>query len=119
MHCNKLGIKGEELTAIWLNEQGFTILARNYQTRYGEIDIIACKQEVIAFIEVKTRSNTFFPIMNTVPVSKQQRLIKTAHHYIVAHNIYDKVFRFDIAFIIQKANSKPSFTYLENAFFSK
>ena len=49
------GRTGEEYTAQWLREQGFSIIAQNYHSRYGEIDIIAEDGEYIVFTEVKVR----------------------------------------------------------------
>jgi putative endonuclease len=50
-----LGRRGECLAAAHLQRLGFTIVARNVRTRHGEIDLIACDGETLAFVEVKTR----------------------------------------------------------------
>jgi putative endonuclease len=50
-----LGRRGEALAASHMSRRGFTIVARNERTRYGEIDLIACDGAVLAFVEVKTR----------------------------------------------------------------
>ena len=55
MNNTRTGVLGEELAEIMLLEKGYTILARNFRCRYGEIDIIAAKNGVLAFVEVKTR----------------------------------------------------------------
>lgn len=55
MNNKKIGTLGEELAEIMLLEKGYRILARNFRCRYGEIDIIASKNGVLAFVEVKTR----------------------------------------------------------------
>ena len=54
MNNTRTGVLGEELAEIMLLEKGYTILARNFRCRYGEIDIIAAKNGVLAFVEVKT-----------------------------------------------------------------
>ena len=82
-----LGNNGEDIVASWLENHGATILARNFQTRVGEIDIIATKGDVIAFVEVKTRSTEYFPIAQTVHFGKQQKIIKTAKMFIMANKI--------------------------------
>ena len=51
------GEAGETLAAIYLQEKGFKILERNYSTKAGELDIIAAKNGILHFIEVKTRSS--------------------------------------------------------------
>ena len=55
-----LGKQGEEFTQQWLKKNNYTILATNYRTKQGEIDIIARQKNVIAFIEVKLRSTRLF-----------------------------------------------------------
>lgn len=55
MDKKKTGTLGEDLAEIMLLEKGYRILARNFRCRYGEIDIIALKNGVLAFVEVKTR----------------------------------------------------------------
>ena len=55
MNNKKIGTLGEELAEIMLMEKGYKILAKNFRCRYGEIDIIALKNKVLAFVEVKTR----------------------------------------------------------------
>ena len=52
-----IGEAGELLAAIYLQEKGFTILEKNYLTKAGELDIIAAKNGVLHYIEVKTRSS--------------------------------------------------------------
>jgi putative endonuclease len=53
-----LGRLGEDLAAAHLRELGFTVLARNARSRHGEIDLIACREQVMVFAEVKTRRVT-------------------------------------------------------------
>ena len=72
-----LGKKGENLVIEYLKQQGFTILAQNYRQTYGEIDIVAQKQELVAFIEVKLRTNHYYTIADLIPIGKQKKIIKT------------------------------------------
>jgi len=55
-----MGLWGENKAVEFLKAKNYTILARNYHSRFGEIDIIARKQNTIIFVEVKTRKNTAF-----------------------------------------------------------
>ncbi|MFA6262890.1 MAG: YraN family protein [Candidatus Babeliales bacterium] len=110
-----LGAQGEALVASWLERQGFTIIARNYQTRCGEVDIIAARDEVVAFVEVKTRQHEYFPISQAVTWPKQQRIIKAAQYFIISKQLRDKVFRFDVATVIFQPE-KHQIEYIENAF---
>ncbi len=111
----KLGQRGEHAVARWLQQFGYTILSLNFQTRLGEIDIIASKEETLAFVEVKTRKTTYFPISNTVTRSKQQKLIKTAQQFVLKNKFTDKVLRFDVATVTPE-NDQCKITYIKNAF---
>ena len=111
----QLGNAGEELVAQWLEKNGIRVLAKNYQTRWGEIDLIAAKGEVVAFIEVKTRKTEYFPTSMVITRSKQLKLIKTAKHFVLQHNIIDRVLRFDIA-TITKTETSYKINYIPNAF---
>jgi putative endonuclease len=113
-----LGAQGEALVASWLENHDFTILARNYQTRCGEVDIIASRDDVVAFVEVKTRQHEYFPISQAVTWRKQQRIIKAANYFIVSRQLRDKVFRFDVATVIFE-QGQHQIEYIENAFQSR
>ena len=95
----QLGMRGEDQIAHYLIDQGFTILARNYQKQYGELELVAVKDNTLAFVEVKTRAYHLFEAAALVPLSKQKKIIKTAYAFIAEHKMTDKVYRFDIALI--------------------
>ena len=62
------GKAGEDHIARWLEKRGYHILARNYHSRFGEIDIIAQQGPYLAFVEVKAREETvWFPLLNPLP----------------------------------------------------
>lgn len=110
-----LGKKGEELVASYLQKQGFIILAVNYRIKAGEVDIIAQKKEVMAFVEVKLRKNPQFPLSELIVPSKQRKVIKAALWYISSNRLQDVVFRFDVALLEPQGNDY-TITYIENAF---
>ncbi|MDR0953663.1 MAG: YraN family protein [Elusimicrobiota bacterium] len=113
------GDDGENLAATYLKEKGYKIIARNYLTKLGEIDIIALKNKTLVFVEVKTRSTASFGGgIAAVGPSKQDRIAKTAIEYI-KHNkpTFDGVI-FDIIAItdgkaehIQNAFAPRGFTF--------
>lgn len=109
------GAAGEELVVTHLEKEGFTIKARNYLKRYGEIDIIAQKDDLLAFIEVKTRSQCYENITEIITHGKQKKMIMVAKAYLAQHNITDKFCRFDVAFI-QTINGQQEISYIPNAF---
>ncbi len=110
-----LGDNGEQFVSDHLSQQGYTIISRNYRKRFGEIDIIAHKKDILAFVEVKTRSYHFIDPVEIITQSKQQKIIAVAKQFIAEHNYTDMVYRFDVAFIEHKKNSLH-LEYLENAF---
>ncbi len=89
--CKKeAGRLGEELSALMLEERGYEILERNYRCRFGEIDIIALRRDILTFVEVKTRSGeNYGTAAEAVTWSKQQKIRQTALQYL---NEYRKPF---------------------------
>ena len=74
-----LGRLGEDRAAQWYLEHGFEILARNWRCSQGEIDIVACKDSVLVFCEVKARSSLRFgEPFEAVGPTKQSRLRRLA-----------------------------------------
>jgi len=117
MHTKRkiIGIDGETHVARYLTDRGFIILARNYTKLYGEIDIIASKADVIAFVEVKTRSYHYLNPAEIITQSKQKKIIMTAHAFIASHNYHDKIYRFDVAFVTV-IGENSTIEYIDNAF---
>lgn len=79
----EFGALGEKHAAEYLKHKGYKILEKNYKTAVGEIDIIAAKGRIIAFVEVKTRSaDPFLSGMYAVDRRKQFHIIRTAAGYL-------------------------------------
>lgn len=110
-----IGAQGEDAVAAYLEKNGYAICARNLTGPAGEIDIIATKGEVLAFVEVKARSAVYFNLSEVVVPSKQRKIIKTARRYSALRQIHDKVYRFDVALVERKENAWHV-TYIPNAF---
>ena len=89
------GLEAETLVADYLIKNGYRICARNYTIRAGEIDIIAQKDEVIAFVEVKMRTTKHFNTSLVVDRTKQRKIITTARTYAASHSYYQHILRFD------------------------
>ena len=99
-----LGKYGEDLACRYLQGNGYTILARNFRChRFGEIDIIACKQSVYSFIEVKTRVSTRFGRpAEAVTLAKQRKIYRCAEYYLQCAGLMSciPVLSFDVVEII-------------------
>lgn len=111
------GTLGEVYAARYLREHGYRILCTNYHSRFGEIDLIACDEKYLAFVEVKTRTGNFQRPCEAVDRSKQGKLIRTAACYLAA-NRTELQPRFDVLEIYlnkEDANVKEV-NYMKNAF---
>ena len=102
-----IGNIGEEAAVKALKKCGYKIIARNYRTKMGEIDIIAKDGEYTVFVEVRLRkSNTFGSPADTIDRRKQQKIIKAAQMYAVKNGIYDTPMRFDAVLINAKTDGE-------------
>lgn len=83
MHKNKAGLLGETYAARYLREHGCTILAANFATRWGEIDIIGTDADCVFFAEVKTRGeNPLATAAESVGPAKQKRICAAAAAFL-------------------------------------
>jgi len=113
---NELGKKGEELAVEFLLNEGYKILDRNWTFQKAEIDIIAQKENILAVIEVKTRSSSDFGLPQDFVKSKKiQLLIKAVNAYINDREI-DFEIRFDII-AVQKDGESFAIEHLTDAFY--
>jgi len=113
---NELGKKGEQLAVDFLIENGYDIVERNYRFNKAEVDIIAQKEDVLAIIEVKTRSTTDFGNPQDFVKPKQiKNLVKAVDEYVTVNNLEVDV-RFDIIAIV-KEEKQFKIEHLEDAFF--
>lgn len=113
---NELGKLGEELAVDFLTEKGYEILETNWVFQKAEIDIIALKNDVLAVVEVKTRSNVDFGLPQEFVKSKKiNLLVKAINEYVISNDL-DVDVRFDIIGIC--VNGKEfEIEHLEEAFF--
>lgn len=80
---NGRGAKAEQRAADWIVAQGLKLVARNWQCRFGEIDLIAKEGATLVFIEVRARSSAAFGgAAGSIHRSKQEKLIRTAQMYL-------------------------------------
>lgn len=111
------GRAAEEAAVQYLQKQGYEILARNYYIKGGEIDIVAQNENVIVFVEVRMRKQNYFGMPEeTVDVKKQQRIIKTAEHFLVEHGLIDAYCRFDVLGVSKKKEDAYEIRHYSNAF---
>ena len=113
---NDFGKLGEQKATDFLIKKGYTIKEKNYRYLKAEIDIIAQKEDIIAVVEVKSRSSEFIEnIADTVNQKKIRLLVAAADQYVVEHNL-DVDVRFDIITILKKGTTFK-LEHLKNAFY--
>lgn len=114
-----LGQWGEEQVAAELRRKGWTVVARNFRCRMGELDIIAENGQFLAFVEVKLRKDDRFgSACEAVTPAKQRKLRTTAQFYLMGHPTRLQP-RFDVAEVYAPQGvrtEKPDIYYIENAF---
>lgn len=97
MNPREAGQRGEELAARYLESLGWRVLARGYRVRGGEIDIVAARDGILVFVEVKTRRN---PILDdgrgAVNAAKQRRLTRAAGLFLARRRLGHMPCRFDV-----------------------
>ena len=116
----RLGDLGENLVANYLKSNGYIIVKRNWRDRFGEIDVIAEKDEHIIFVEVKTRAeNALVSGLEAVDRKKAERIRKTALSFLRRLH-RDLIPRFDIAEVTayMRNDSKIGYklNYVKSAF---
>ncbi len=111
MNRKKIGDRYEDIAADFLREKGYKILKRNFHSRYGEIDIIAYKDGVYVFCEVKYRKNDDYGMpAEFVTKKKQDRIVKTVARYLM-YNKFVENYRFDVIGVLG-----TEINHIENAF---
>ncbi|MBL4607723.1 MAG: YraN family protein [Pseudomonadales bacterium] len=98
----KTGQHFEKFAEKYLKNNGLKLVARNYNCRFGEIDLIMLDAKTLVFIEVRYRNNPQFgTALDSITPAKQQKVIKSAQHYLQTNNWANKLFcRFDALGII-------------------
>jgi putative endonuclease len=109
------GMEGEKLAAGYLEDLGYSILDKNFHTRYGEIDLIARDNNgEIIFVEVKTRrAKSFGYPEEAVDERKIKKMLKTANIWLDGKNQLDSEWRMDII-SIEMDSGTPKITHIQN-----
>ena len=112
MAMNKVGVSGEVQAKEYLIKKKYKILACNYTTKLGEIDIIAKYKNVVVFVEVKSRNSVKYGLpREAVTTHKQVKIKQVATQYLVSNQLLDSNVRFDVIDILD-----GELTHIENAF---
>lgn len=113
---NELGKKGEQLALEHLQKKGYVIREKNWYYQKAEVDLIAQKDNILAVVEVKTRSSTDFGNPQDFVNPKKIKLLVGAIDEYVTQNDLDVEVRFDIIAIV-KNGQQFSLEHIEDAFY--
>jgi putative endonuclease len=110
-------MKGETIAGIYLEKQGYKILARNYRCPLGEIDLVAMDQERVVFVEVKTREGlSFGEPREGVGPKKMRKLSMLGLYYLKAHGLLEAPARFDVVSVLLLPGAEPQVDLIQDAF---
>lgn len=116
MNKRIIGNNGEKIAASFLLEQGYAILERQFRTKVGEIDIVAEKDSVTVFVEVKLRSSFLWGSpAESVNRKKQMKIIKVAQLYLQKTGKGKNASRFDVIEILNNQEA-IDINHIVNAF---
>lgn len=114
--ANPTARRGEEIASKYLQKHGYKVIERNFRKGYGEIDIIALKQNVLVFVEVKTRtSQEFGDPLEAIAPWKLRSLVKTAQFYKMTHKNLPEQMRIDaISVMLSPGGEEEKVEQIEN-----
>ena len=113
---NETGARGEQLAEEYLLSKGYRLLHRNWRHSHKEIDFIALDENILVFIEIKTRRGLGFGYPEeSVTLAKQLHLQAAASAFMEAHSQYP-IMRFDVLSIILKGDKVQELLHLVDAF---
>jgi len=115
MKNNKIkGNLGEDLACLYLTKNGYNILERNLTFKFGEVDVVAIKDNILTFIEVKSRSSLNFGLPSeAVDFKKVTKITKVEKAYISNTSLYYNEVSFDVIEVYLNENK---INHIERAF---
>jgi putative endonuclease len=114
--AHELGRRGEALAALTLQERGWTILARTFRLGHKEIDLVARRGHLVAFIEVKTRAGLGYGHpLEAITHAKRTEIARVASAWMVRHGRAGDLYRFDAIAVLWQGNAPPVIEHIEDA----
>ena len=113
---SEISREAESFVCRWLEDRGWIVEARNFRTRRSEIDIVARKEDVLSFVEVKFASDSSATItLDKIDSEKQGRIVHAASAYLSKKPPSGQI-RFDVAVVRGSSLNLRMDTYIEDAF---
>ena len=113
-----LGRRAEDLAVDYLKARGYTVVARNWRRREGELDLVMAREDLCVFVEVRSRTGVErgHPL-ETVNASKRARVLRAARLYLDEEKPTGTTFRFDVVGVTFSVDdSPPDIIHIEDAF---
>jgi len=111
---NDTGKWGEDLAVAYLEKKGYTIVERDWKSGRRDIDIIALDDDVVVFVEVKTRRNRLYgEPEDAIDYYKLQNLQQAISHYVKFKHIRQEI-RFDIISIVGTVETDPDIQHIQD-----
>jgi putative endonuclease len=112
----EVGNQGENLAAEYLRSKGYQILQRNWQCRFGELDIVAQDGEKLVFCEVKSiHGESLEDAFANLTPHKVKKVLKAVHYYLAAKHLEEVLWRFDAIAVVMPANAEALIEHVEDA----
>ena len=116
MPGRELGDRGEALAGELLQRRGWEILHRNFRAGHKEVDLVARRGEVVAFVEVKTRlARSYGHPLEAIDPRKRREVETVAAVWIQEHGSPRDVYRFDAIAVTFAADGSPLLQHVEDA----
>ncbi len=112
------GARGEELAGRYLRRKGYRILARNWSSLYGELDIIAEKDSTLIFVEVKARRGADTEsALAGITAAKRERMLKAVYQYLDHRGLdWEGPWRIDVIAVALDGGGGAKIAHVEDAF---
>lgn len=113
---HRLGFDGEQAAIRFLELDGWSILAHRFRVGRSDIDLVARRGGVVAFVEVKTRTGSGFGVgRESIGWRKRQAIGRVAEVWRLRHGTTGELYRFDVLEVLRHRARKPSIRHIEDA----
>lgn len=111
-----MGVRGEQLAARHLESLGYTVLARNFRSGHREVDLVVGRDDLVAFVEVKTRAGSGFGHpFESIHAAKRREIERVARFWQRRHGRPGLHYRFDAVGVLLRPGSPPVIEHLPDA----
>ena len=115
-NTHPLGVHGEDLATRYFEREGWRILARNFRVGHKEIDLVVRRDELVAFVEVKTRTSAAYGHpLEAITAAKRREIERVARAWVARHGLRGDDYRFDAIAIRCSGDHAPVLEHVPNA----